>query len=112
MLASARKLALCGADFLICPDNTAHQAIDVVVPRSPLPWLHIAEEVATAAASRGFRRVGVLGTQYLMEGPVYFSKLLARGIDAEIPGREERRRINEIIFDWFTGASKRLRERT
>jgi len=45
MLASARKLKAAGADFLICPDNTIHQALPHVVPRSPLPWLHIAEEV-------------------------------------------------------------------
>src|SRR5688572_29693027 len=45
MLASARKLAAVGADFLICPDNTLHQALPYVVPRSPLPWLHIADSV-------------------------------------------------------------------
>lgn len=99
MLASARKLAGCGADFLICPDNTAHQAMDLVVPQSPRPWLHIAAEVARDAASRGFKRVGVLGTRYLMEAPVYPSKLAAQTIEHEIPHRQERERINQIIFD-------------
>jgi aspartate racemase len=99
MLASARKLALCGADFLICPDNTAHQAMELVVPRSPLPWLHIADEVGRAAGGRGFRRLGVLGTRYLMEGPVYPAKLCPYSVEVEIPEAEDRRRINEIIFD-------------
>ena len=58
MLSSARALAAAGADFLICPDNTIHQAMALVVPRSPLPWLHIAEVVAGRAAERGLRRVG------------------------------------------------------
>ena len=40
MLASAHKLAQAGADFLICPDNTLHQALAHVSPRSPLPRLH------------------------------------------------------------------------
>ncbi|HLX36707.1 MAG TPA: aspartate/glutamate racemase family protein, partial [Candidatus Binataceae bacterium] len=66
ILYSARKLKDVGADFLICPDNTLHQAIDLIVDKSPLPWLHIAVEVASAAKSRGNRRVGVLGTRYLM----------------------------------------------
>jgi len=66
MLESAQKLAECGADFLICPDNTAHQAMDFFAGRSPRPWLHIAEEVTGVAATRGFKRVGVLGTNYLM----------------------------------------------
>src|SRR5262245_39469367 len=38
MLSSATKLAHAGADFLICPDNTIHQAFSYVAPRSPLPW--------------------------------------------------------------------------
>jgi aspartate racemase len=99
MLDSAHKLAGCGADFLICPDNTAHQALDLVVARSPLRWLHIADEVARAAQDRGCKNVGVLGTRYLMEGPVYPSKLAERGIAHEIPHREQRDRINQIIFD-------------
>jgi aspartate racemase len=99
MLESAHKLAGCGVDFLICPDNTAHQAFDFVMEKSQLRWLHIADEVARVAADRGFRRVGVLGTRSLMEGPVYPSKLAARGIAHEIPDRVERDRINQIIFD-------------
>lgn len=56
MLASAEKLARVGADFLICPDNTMHAALPWVLPRSPLPWLHIAEVVAGEAAERGLTR--------------------------------------------------------
>jgi aspartate racemase len=99
LLRSARKLADAGAEFLICPDNTAHQTIDLIIDKSPLPWLHIAREVAAIAASRGYRRVGVLGTRYLMEGPVYPPKLSAAGIAREIPSPEERERINRIIFE-------------
>jgi aspartate racemase len=77
MLSSAEKLTKSGADFLICPDNTIHQAFDFVQQRSPRPWLHIAEEVANDARRNNFRRLGVLGTRYLMEGPVYPEKLNA-----------------------------------
>ena len=57
LLLSATKLAAIGADFLICPDNTAHQALDLVRDASPLPWLHIAEEVASLASAEGFKRL-------------------------------------------------------
>ncbi len=99
MVSSAEKLARTGAEFAICPDNTIHQAFDLVANLSPLPWLHIAEEVAKVATQSHFRNVGVLGTQYLMEGPVYPSKLGAVGIRHDIPSPDERRRLNEIIFD-------------
>src|SRR5688572_25236860 len=74
MLASARKLAEIGADFFICPDNTLHIAWRWVVGESPRPWLHIAEEVAREARRQGFSRIGVTGTKYTMEGPVYLEK--------------------------------------
>lgn len=99
MLASAEKLARAGADFFICPDNTIHQAFDLVEHRSPRPWLHIAREVAREAQRRQFRRLAVLGTGYLMEGPVYRETLKAAGIEHRVPGAEQRQRINQIIFD-------------
>lgn len=98
LLASAAKLAGAGAQLLVCPDNTLHQALDLVRARSPLPWLHIAEEVARAAADHGFKNVGVLGTKLLMEGPVYAGPFAAAGIEMVIPNDEDRAKIDEIIF--------------
>src|SRR5438270_12727092 len=74
MLSSANKLAKAGADFLICPDNTIHQAMPYVEPRSPLPWLHIAKVVAAEAIERRYRRVGLTGTRWLVESDVYPSE--------------------------------------
>jgi len=99
MLGSAEKLAKAGADFLICPDNTIHQAFDLVEHRSPRPWLHIAREVAAEAKRLGYRRLAVLGTRYLMEGPVYREALKAAGIEHRVPSAEQRGHINRIIFD-------------
>ncbi|WP_426086889.1 aspartate/glutamate racemase family protein [Janthinobacterium sp. PSPC1-1] len=99
MLASARKLAAAGADFLICPDNTIHQAFELMAPRSPLPWLHIADVVAAEAAARGFRRVGLTGTRWLVDSAVYPDRLAARGIACVRPGEDERSEINRIIME-------------
>src|SRR5262249_3928805 len=71
MLSSAAKLAGIGADFLVCPDNTIHQALPFIEARSPRPWLHIAEVVTAHAVERGFRRVGLTGTRYLVDSDVY-----------------------------------------
>ncbi|MCD6362706.1 MAG: amino acid racemase [Synergistetes bacterium] len=98
MLSSTEKLAKIGADFAICPDNTIHQAFDLFIERSPIPWLHIAEEVAKEAQKKGFKRIGILGTKFLMESQVYPSKLSERGIEYLIPEPNERERINDIIF--------------
>jgi aspartate racemase len=99
MLASATKLANIGADFLICPDNTIHQALPHVEPRSPLPWLHIAEVVAAEATRRGFQCLGLTGTSWLVEGEVYPGKLAARGLAFLRPDDAEREEVNRIIMD-------------
>ena len=98
MLESAEKVARAGADFAICPDNTYHQAFEYLLPRSPIPWLHIASVVGKEAQRNGYRKLGILGTKYLTEGPVYSSRLNELGIEREIPDEEDRIRINEIIF--------------
>jgi aspartate racemase len=99
MLSSAQKLASGGADFLICPDNTIHQALPFIAARSPLPWLHIAEVVADEAVARGFRRLGLSGTRWLVDSAVYPDKLRARGLAYLSPNAAEREAINRIIMD-------------
>ena len=99
MLASATRLAAIGADFLICPDNTIHQALPSVECRSPLPWLHIAEVVATESSRRGFRRLGLTGTRWLVDSEVYPEKLVTRGIDYVRPGSAERAEMSRIIME-------------
>jgi aspartate racemase len=99
MLSSANKLARIGADFLICPDNTIHQALVYVEPRSPVPWLHIAEVVATRAVECNFRCLGLTGTRWLVESEVYPKKLAARGLRYVLPNTAEREAMNHIIMD-------------
>jgi aspartate racemase len=92
MLRSAEKLARAGADFLICPDNTIHQALRHIEPRSPLPWLHIADVVAAEAARRGFQKPGLLGTKWLVLSDVYPAAYVR-------PREDEREEVSRIIMD-------------
>ena len=95
---SVQRLARAGADFFACPDNTAHMALEQPGPSLALPGLHIAEVVAEQAAHNGYTRVGLLGTKYTMEGPVYPRALAARGISTEVPPGEDRVILHEIIL--------------
>ncbi len=96
---SAAKLAEIGADFVICPDNTIHQAYNLATQRSSLPWLHIADAVAEQAMQNDFKKVGIIGTDYLMSGPVYSAALGRFDIQHDIPDVFDRREINRVIFD-------------
>jgi aspartate racemase len=99
MLLSANKLAAIGADFLICPDNTIHQAFAYVEERSPRPWLHIAEVVAAEAETRGYGKLGLTGTRWLVDSEVYPEKLSARGLECMRPTPAERDETHRIIMD-------------
>lgn len=94
----AAKLAVAGAEFFVCPDNTAHIALESDGKHFPIPGLHIGEVVADEARRRGFRKVGILGTKYTMSGPVYPGALGRRGIEWAVPSEEDRTIINGIIF--------------
>lgn len=99
MLHSAEKLERAGADFLICPDNTLHRAMPHVLPRSPLPWLHIAEVVVADAVERGFERLGLTGTHWLVESEVYPEKIAARGLRYVRPNEAQRAELGRLIMN-------------
>ncbi len=124
MLSSAGKLADMGADFAVCPDNTIHQAYNIVSAGSPIPWLHIAEAVSNEAKHHGFHNLAITGTKYLMTGPVYPETFDKLGISYEIPDEDDREKIDTIIFKelvngiileesrrYFNDVIQRLKER-
>jgi aspartate racemase len=108
MLRSAQALRRAGADFLICPDNTIHQALPYVLPRSPLPWLHIAEEVGKEAKRKGYRKLGLTGTKFLVRGPVYPEKLEPMGISCVRIRESQQEGVNDIIFDELVRGFRRI----
>jgi aspartate racemase len=104
MLSSEAKLAKAGAELVICPDNTIHRVFDQVAKQAKLPWLHIAGEVAREAGHRHFKRVGLIGTAYTVEGTFYKEKLDEFGVELVLPGEKDRKLINRIIFDELVAA--------
>ncbi|MHA2392616.1 MAG: aspartate/glutamate racemase family protein [Promethearchaeota archaeon] len=99
MLYSTEIVAKAGADFAICPDNTIHQAYDLMITKSPIPWLHIAEVVGEEARRNKFKHLGILGTKYLVSSDVYFKSLKKFKIECEIPIEAECEKIDKIIFE-------------
>lgn len=98
MLSSVKKLSKIGAEFVVCPDNTIHEAFDLVKAESSIPWLHIAEAVADETKKKGFRNLAITGTKYLMTGPVYPNILSKHNISYQIPNEKDREKIDKIIF--------------
>jgi aspartate racemase len=106
-------VAAAGADFYICPDNTAHLVLNRIADRLPLPGLHIADVVCAEIERHGWQRVGLLGTRWTMTGRVYEDALKQRNLVRLIPESSSRERLNDAIFDElcqgiFTESTTRL----
>lgn len=97
--ATAQRLADAGCDFFVCPDNTAHIALDAATEPYPLPGLHICDVVARKAKAEGRRKIALLGTKYTMEGAAYRSAFERHGLDMAIPNAADRELLNTLIFD-------------
>ncbi len=94
-----QRVADAGADFYICPDNTAHIVLEQIAADLPIPGLHIAEVVCHEIANHQWKRVGLLGTRWTMTGSVYAKALRKRGLEHLIPDEPMRERLNAAIFD-------------
>ena len=94
-----QQVADAGADFYVCPDNTAHIVLEQIAEELPIPGLHIAEVVCREVTASGFRHVGLLGTEWTMTGPVYANALAKLGLPLSIPGEAMRARLHAAIFD-------------
>lgn len=98
MLRETEIVAKAGAQLAICPDNSAHLAFAHVIAGSPIPWLHIADEVAKAAVRAGYRHAALLGTRFTMSGPVYPEMFAKHGVRISSPSPEDQKPIDDIIF--------------
>jgi aspartate racemase len=98
MLRETEIVANAGAELAICPDNSAHLAFKHVAPKSPIPWLHIAEEVAKAAVHAGYRHAALLGTRFTMRGPVYPEMFEKHAMQVSSPAEGDQKVVDDIIF--------------
>jgi len=95
---TAQRLADARCVFFVCPDNTAHIVLEGPGEALPLPGLHIAEIVAQRAEADGHRRIGLLGTKWTMEGPVYPAAFARHGIAMQTPAAADRTLVDDVIF--------------
>ena len=94
-----QTVANAGADFYVCPDNTAHIVLEQIAGDLPLPGLHIAEVVCHEISKHGYRQIGLLGTRFTMTGPVYETACKKRDWELLVPEESTREQLNTAIFD-------------
>lgn len=93
------QVAAAGADFFVCPDNTAHLVLEPIAATLPIPGLHIADAVAIEMKANGWTVAGLLGTEWTMKGPVYPRALGEKGLTVLRPVAARQEQIHRAIFD-------------
>ena len=100
---AARQACAAGADMVLLGANTAHIVADQVAAAIDVPLLHIADVAGAAAQDRGFRHVGLIGTQFTLESPIYAERLRERfGLTVSTPDAAGRDELQRIIIDELT----------
>jgi aspartate racemase len=91
-----------GADVVLLCTNLMHRVADDVQAAIDVPFLHIVDAIADRARDRGWSRLGVLGTTWVMEEDFYVGRLARRGLGVLVPGESERAEVDRVIFDELT----------
>jgi aspartate racemase len=92
------QLAAAGAGTALLASNATHLAFDEIAPKSPLPLIHIVDSATEAAVAAGHRRLGIFGTRFVMESPMYHERFGPRGMTVVVPTGEEREYIHGKYF--------------
>jgi aspartate racemase len=97
---AAGKLESAGAEIMVLCTNTMHVVAPRLAEAVSAPWIHIADATGSALTDAGFRRVGLLGTRYTMEGGFYRDRLADRyGLDVLVPEEADRQIVHDVIYD-------------
>lgn len=99
LLSSIRLLAKMGADFAIIPANSVHRVITEIQQAAPIKVLDILTEVSDIAQSKGYKKVGIMGTVWTLAGHYYQSRLAERGIIEVIPEPDEQLILQDAIMN-------------
>ena len=108
---AARSLELAGADVILIATNTMHIVFDEVAASVDVPMLSLLDAVGEAIEARGMRTVGLLGTAFTMEKTFYQDALAERGITILLPEEEDRKRVNDVIYDELVAGVMRAASR-
>jgi len=96
---AAEKVIRGGAEGIVLCANTLHKFADRLQKEIEAPIIHIAEATAREINRTKFSTVGLLGTIYTMEEDFYTSKLESANIRTIVPETEDRKFINEVIYN-------------
>jgi aspartate racemase len=92
-------LAAAGCERALLASNASHLAFDQIDPPPSVPLIHIVDAAREAATRAGLRRLGLLGTRFVMESDLYSARFGPAGVEVVVPDSNERDLVHRIYFD-------------
>ncbi|HUB13428.1 MAG TPA: amino acid racemase [Acetobacteraceae bacterium] len=100
---AARRCCSAGAEMVLLGANTAHIVAEQVAAAINVPLLHIADAAGEAARAQGVRHVGLIGTKFTLDSPIYADRLRERfALTVTAPDTASREALQRIIIDELT----------
>lgn len=97
---AAMHVEKAGADLILICSNTMHFCAESMQENVMIPILHIADAVGEHIASKGVKKIGVIGTKHLMNMSYYPDRLRKFfSIESVLPPETDAGIINKIIYD-------------
>lgn len=91
LLTACESIKKAGAEAIVLCANTAHLFADRLEDKVGLPMIHIVSETAKVIQKTGLKKVGLLGTKFVMEMDFYKQKLEEYGLEVLVPEDQETR---------------------
>lgn len=96
--AAVAALEAAGCQRALLASNASHLAFERIDPTPAIAMIHIVDAAREAALRAGYRRVGLIGTRFVMESDLYPARLGPAGIDVVLPTPDERELVHGIYF--------------
>jgi aspartate racemase len=95
------RMARGGAEIAAIPAITPHMCIRELEPISPLPLVNILDAVGASIRSRGFRKVALFGTRYVVQSRMFG---MLEGVEVVVPDQLET--IHEAYMQTVSGKTE------
>jgi aspartate racemase len=109
--AALLELSAAGCGRALIASNATHLAFDHIDPPPPMPMIHIVDAARDAAAARGHRRLGLIGTRFVMTSRLYPDRFEPAGSTIHVPTAPEQEVVHaiymgELVLGEFRDASR------
>jgi aspartate racemase len=96
--AALAELAAAGCGRALIASNAGHLAYESVDPPSPIELIHIVDAARAAAVAAGNRRLGIIGTRFVVTSRLYPDRFAPAGIEIVTPSADEQETVHGIYL--------------